>query len=475
MNSHKKDLPALTGLRFVAAFMVLIAHSASVLPTGSLPKFLIGLAPPGMALFFVLSGFVIWLNYAQPIADGRRGALRDFAIARFARLYPMYLVVLLLGLAITSAVSGIGEVKKSFPQILYFASFLDAWFPDYNGRLVVSVTYITHLWSISTEVFFYVVFPLIAVLLVKAKSLTTVTMIGFANIVLAGVALYFVIEHSYEIMSIIAPRLTNIEGWYWLLYYSPYMRLFQFISGCLACHLYLTLQYRSPTRLETCRAGLLAYLAGIALLAMTVIGNFSDLTVYRMTCALLLQIIPLVALSFLMFFVSRYSSGLSHVLSLRPLVIGGEASYSIYLLHPFVLVGIEGTGRLLPSQIVPQLAFLGVTALAVGLISHATYRLIERPAKNWLRQKLREWPRSDHQRLTTPMAGIGNRGWTGKLVSGGAISRYIGQKLPQRSPLIRLLSFQMMAGPVAAVGLRARANLRARERFGRARAGTAAR
>jgi peptidoglycan/LPS O-acetylase OafA/YrhL len=399
MNSPK-DIPALTGLRFIAAFMVLIAHGALALPTGSLPGLLVGLAPLGMVLFFVLSGFVIWLNYAQPIAAKKQAALRHFAIARFARLYPMYLVVVLLGLAITSAVYGIGEVKRSFPQILYFALFLDAWFADHDGRLILSVTYITHLWSISTEVFFYVVFPLIAILLVKAKSLMTIILIGIANIVFAGVAFYFVINHSHEIMSFIAPRLSKADAWNWLIYYSPYMRLFQFISGCIACHLYLTLQYRTPTTVEMSRARVLAYLAVMAALAMIIPVNFSHLTTYRLTCALLLQVIPLVAFSFLIFFVSRYGSGLGHALSLRPLVVGGDASYSMYLLHPFVLLGIgQIIGGLLTSNIVAQLTFLGVTALAVALISHATYRFIEHPAKKWLRRKLREWPRREHRPL----------------------------------------------------------------------------
>ena len=48
----------------------------------------------GMTLFFVLSGFVLWLNYSEelPIRDAVDGGAA-FAVARFARLYPMYAVV----------------------------------------------------------------------------------------------------------------------------------------------------------------------------------------------------------------------------------------------------------------------------------------------------------------------------------------------------------------------------------------------
>jgi peptidoglycan/LPS O-acetylase OafA/YrhL len=393
MNSHDKSIPALTGLRFIAAFMVLIAHVAMVLPTGWIPSFLAQLAPLGMMLFFVLSGFVIWLNYAEPIAAAKQGALRDFAIARFARLCPMYLVVVLLALGMASIVQGIAVVQQNFREILYFVSFLEAWFTDYNGRLIMlSVPYIMHLWSISTEVFFYLIFPFIAVLLFKAKAPKTIQTIGFVNVLLGGITFYLVFNHFREITSVVTPRLNDTDAWNWLCYYSPYIRVFQFLSGCIACHLYLTLRHQAPTNVETRKARILARAALIASLVMIVLVNFCDLTAYHFACAVLLQVIPLVALPFLMFFLSRYSSALGHLLSLRPIVAGGEVSYSIYLLHPFVLVGTkEMIGRLIHSDTTGQLAFIALTVVFVGLISSATYRLIECPAKRWLRGK-RELP-----------------------------------------------------------------------------------
>src|SRR5579863_9108994 len=76
---RREELPALTGLRFVAAFSVLLAHSASILmrsyeTPGSAVFWLKQGSGLGMTLFFVLSGFVIHYNYATLVTEGgRRG------------------------------------------------------------------------------------------------------------------------------------------------------------------------------------------------------------------------------------------------------------------------------------------------------------------------------------------------------------------------------------------------------------------
>jgi len=89
------EIPALTGLRFVAAFSILLGHTVewtSPFTTDTPIIHITAISIYGMPLFFVLSGFVIHLNYARlfqkqpfPVAMG------DFLIARFARLYPLYL------------------------------------------------------------------------------------------------------------------------------------------------------------------------------------------------------------------------------------------------------------------------------------------------------------------------------------------------------------------------------------------------
>src|SRR5262249_2161334 len=67
-------------------------QQASASPAGPVLSLMWALPGVGMTLFFVLSGFVIHLNYHGIVRAGR-GGTADFFIARFARLYPMFLVV----------------------------------------------------------------------------------------------------------------------------------------------------------------------------------------------------------------------------------------------------------------------------------------------------------------------------------------------------------------------------------------------
>jgi peptidoglycan/LPS O-acetylase OafA/YrhL len=384
--SARNEIPALTGLRFVAAFVVLAAHVAFVLPNNLVTQFLVGLLLPGMVLFFVLSGFVMWLNYAQPIIDGQAGALRGFAIARFARLYPMYLVVILAALGAVFALDGWPHVKLILPDTLYFLAGIESWVPDYNGHLIVrGVLSISHLWSISAEAFLYLVFPLIALAMARSNRPKTIALTGLINLALGSAVFYVVLVHD-QIIPGIAPRLTRADGWVWLTYFSPYLHLFEFIAGCAACHLYLTVRSRKPTKWASCSASVLGYAAAFSIFAVPVIQQILLTTKYPVACAMLVKIIPLMAFPFLIFFLVRYRSTLQAALSWQPIVAGGDISYSLYLLHPLVITGAYAlTDHLQVFGMIRPFFFVAVTMLVSFLGSVVTYQWIELPAKTWIR------------------------------------------------------------------------------------------
>jgi hypothetical protein len=91
-ETHPAEIPGLTGLRFLAAFSVLIAHGAAVLMhgherLGSVPYWVTQVSGFGMTLFFVLSGFVIHYNYAGPVTAGSLfvSALRCSTMTEWSR------------------------------------------------------------------------------------------------------------------------------------------------------------------------------------------------------------------------------------------------------------------------------------------------------------------------------------------------------------------------------------------------------
>jgi peptidoglycan/LPS O-acetylase OafA/YrhL len=227
---EKPDLPVLTGLRLVAALSVVMAHgSVIVLFTDArwIPIIGFGLAYFGMSLFFVLSGFVIYLNYAPQFAKLPIGeaALR-FAVARFARLYPLYAFFMLISLATISW----SRVPAMLPDLYWFVPMLQSWFLG-NGQYPIMFTFkeVALTWSISTELFFYMAFPLLLLFLPRRihRLLELPLLLVGAAAVLIG--LYFVVPHF-----------PTPQAQQWLPYYSPYCRIFEFAAGMLTARLYLS-------------------------------------------------------------------------------------------------------------------------------------------------------------------------------------------------------------------------------------------
>src|SRR5262245_14429032 len=99
-QAGRPRLEALTGLRYIAALCVLLTHLAWTFPFGSVKQWSAELWAIGMPLFFTLSGFLMAYNYSRGFQNRYGSTLRSFVIARFARIYPLYLLVLVLWLGI---------------------------------------------------------------------------------------------------------------------------------------------------------------------------------------------------------------------------------------------------------------------------------------------------------------------------------------------------------------------------------------
>src|SRR5947209_10148896 len=145
--SHgRRDLPSLTGLRWIAAFLVFWFHTAGwavvVSPWWHLPQF----GFTGVSFFFVLSGVVLtW--------SGRPGqSARQFYWRRFARIYPAHAVMTVF--AIVMYLEVMPPYKPLWAGLLALV-LLHAWPPI----PVVNSAANGVSWSPSCEAFFYAVFP----------------------------------------------------------------------------------------------------------------------------------------------------------------------------------------------------------------------------------------------------------------------------------------------------------------------------
>ena len=188
-----------------------------------------------MTLFFVLSGFVLWLNYARSFQSSalfvrfarirRSHDLRDFI-----RCIPSWCWASSDGLMVRRGISA--------PSLGFILTMTQAWFPVLDGTLLVAVVpSLEHLWSISVELFFYLLFPFACLLL---RGVTAA-----ANDAVARAAQFR--RLCGRDLGVLRLRRAAAEGrrsvpdrdaMQWLTYYSPYLHLSQFLAGCIVAMIY---------------------------------------------------------------------------------------------------------------------------------------------------------------------------------------------------------------------------------------------
>lgn len=163
---EKKEFFALNGLRFVAAFWVLIFHCSfhfGRLPALSSVQPIIENGTLAMTLFFMLSGFVLSYRYR---GFSTTEEVRSYTAARLARLYPVYAVMGLVTLWMIPAAASnfalyanygyVGKIIFLALLCLLFVLALQAWFPAF---FPVNIWNFGGSWSLSVEAFFYSLFP----------------------------------------------------------------------------------------------------------------------------------------------------------------------------------------------------------------------------------------------------------------------------------------------------------------------------
>jgi peptidoglycan/LPS O-acetylase OafA/YrhL len=139
MRLYKKHVPELDGLRGIAVIVVIVSHSANA---GFLPSFLgAGFGQQGVALFYLLSGYLIFYLYFDQ--DFTKQNLMQYTIARSARVLPLFYAAVLIAIVVL-AITGC--------QIYSFSTLNEIM----ANLLLIHGTSV--LWSIPVEIQFYALF-----------------------------------------------------------------------------------------------------------------------------------------------------------------------------------------------------------------------------------------------------------------------------------------------------------------------------
>ena len=354
----KAELRSLTGLRFLAALYVFAFHLDMPLrtPLSYLPgpvEAVVAQGRLGVTVFFVLSGFLLTYRHLTDFPGAnRRGPayLVAFMYKRLARIYPIFLVGLLVCLAISL---GLGT-PPHLAIVVLSASFTQAYFPS-----VAMQWYDMGTWSVANEMFFYLLFPLLLPLLLRLRRPGALLALLGATALLG----------------------TAVGGFFWrwpgalpyqLAYSFPLTRLPEFGAGMGGALLLFRFGWRAPTW------------AALALLGA--LGTYLALVGPRLPAPLTLLhswlVLPtlLVLLNVL---AQPRQPWVFKWLGSRPLEYLGRISYSFYIAqHPlvFLLDPLLRAGHLSAHdwRIAPLALLLN---LAGAVLLH---ELVEKPAHAFL-------------------------------------------------------------------------------------------
>jgi peptidoglycan/LPS O-acetylase OafA/YrhL len=221
-RSNSARLPGLDTLRAIAIVAVMLYHLKPFLPEKMIAAAQFGWM--GVDLFFVLSGYLIGTQLLRPYVTGEKPSIREFYRRRAYRILPAYLVVLWLYLVFPA-----WRESPALPPLWQFLTFtVNLLFVDFSHHAF------SHVWSLCVEEHFYLVLPLLVILLMRRPSLRkTVLVIG-------AVVLFGICFRGYELLPLIAPpgwssREVSDDGfgtfYYRYLYYPTYSRLDGLVVG----------------------------------------------------------------------------------------------------------------------------------------------------------------------------------------------------------------------------------------------------
>jgi len=158
-------MPALTGLRFLLAALVMMYHNGAeqIHRAPAWAGSIVSFGFLAVNAFFILSGFVLAQSYLD--SEGKmRGSRAEFWIARFARIYPVYALAILFSFP-NRLENGSGALTATGEKIATTCVFTltQSWAPDFSVFINRAA------WSLSVEAFFYFAFPFV-IGCVAAKS-----------------------------------------------------------------------------------------------------------------------------------------------------------------------------------------------------------------------------------------------------------------------------------------------------------------
>ena len=382
-NNKSKYLPSIDSLRALAVLAVIIYHvDVNYLPGGFL----------GVDLFFVLSGYLISSLIIKEYRKTGSLNLYNFYIRRARRLLPAVYFMITVGLVVMVLFNEVLLRKSHLDAIFGYIYSSNWWYIfhklDYFDSFGAQSPF-KHLWSLAIEEQFYMIFPLLFLLVnrkKKSKDGTYKLNKNFLYVVL-GLILVSLIAH------ILLFDINNISR----IYFGTDTRAFSLLVGVVGAILYPMERLHAKVTPQQNMLYSVVSLVSIATLITVMIYTSEYNTLLYRGGFLLVAILGLIVI---------ISSGKQHtlmsrLLSFKPVVFIGKISYSLYLWHFPVLVlttPVSEIGN-------PNIIFVVLRIILTFVLATASYVFVETPIrklgfKNYINvifRKLKKRPRKSRK------------------------------------------------------------------------------
>jgi peptidoglycan/LPS O-acetylase OafA/YrhL len=348
------EILPLTGLRAIAAMWVLTFHCQAKLSGVFAQHPLAGYFFPwkgylGVDLFFVLSGFVLYYNYAEWFRSFSFSNYARFLWMRLARIYPVHFVTLLLFAAADLWTEHHGH-PSNHPQFHHLGDFVCNLFLVHSWWIPLHLSWNGPAWSISCEWMAYILFPALIISRLLTRSSLTTVLLCLAFLLGMIATLQWLRNDANSIYGVI-----RIAG--------------EFPAGCCLCYLFRK-GVGSHLNWNLIHVGL-----GAGLIATGALVSALGWVDY--------WCVPFLAL--FVFSLAHQRGFLARFLSSKPLLFGGYISYSLYMTQTLLGGILE---KVFPAYEQSGLSVLTDIPAAV-LFAAAMYYVVEEPSRKALKAMIR--------------------------------------------------------------------------------------
>ncbi len=311
-TDNKSQIHALTGVRVYALILIFLFLLNWDFFEHLFPAFFqifsgfIWSGFTSVDLFYLLSGFIIAYHYHDIFQRFNGSTYVDYLIKRFARIYPVYLVSLLLLVLLAIVKYGsLGAANMENPAVFSSAGLWESAFLLQSWKVPASTDWNDVAWSVSAEWLAYLLFPAFVMVLSKIQSRR--------QIWCAAVLIFALLPLSIYVHFMLTGQLQTHRG------YGLFRILVDFPLGILVFKYYQLHRQTPPPQQPKLHNAILIFL----MLGLLLPVSF-------------LWAIPLYAIAIYWIAIGRLS--LNRLLSHRIAVYGGQLSYSFYLIHGVLLV-----------------------------------------------------------------------------------------------------------------------------------------